>query len=30
MTFFSRHRPLDAYVAALESAGLVIERLAAG
>lgn len=28
MTFSSRHRPLEAYFAALESAGLVIERLA--
>jgi len=27
MTFTSRHRPLEAYVAALESAGLLVERL---
>ena len=27
MTFTSRHRPLEAYVAALESAGLRVERL---
>ena len=28
MTFTSRHRPLEAYFAALESAGLLVERLA--
>ena len=27
MTFTSRHRPLEAYVAALESVGLLVERL---
>jgi hypothetical protein len=27
MTFTSRHRPLETYFAALESAGLVVERL---
>ncbi len=27
MTFTSRHRPLEAYFAALESAGLLVERL---
>lgn len=28
MTFISRHRPLEAYFAALESAGFLVERLA--
>lgn len=28
MTFTSRHRPLEAYFAALESVGLLVERLA--
>jgi len=27
MTFTSRHRPLEAYFAALETAGLLVERL---